>query len=133
VEALETVPDVGPVVARSVRSFFDEPRNAALVDRLADAGVRMEDDAPPAGRTGPGPLAGRTYVITGTLDAMSREAAAEALQAQGARVSSSVSRKTTGVIVGKDPGSKLDKARAAGVPVLEEPEFLALIMKSTPP
>jgi DNA ligase (NAD+) len=64
---------------------------------------------------------------------MSREAAAEALQAQGARVSSSVSRKTTGVIVGKDPGSKLDKARAAGVPVLEEPEFLALIMKSTPP
>jgi DNA ligase (NAD+) len=133
VEALGTVPDVGPVVARSVRSFFDEPRNAALIDRLAAAGVRMEDAAPPAGRTGPGPLAGQTYVITGTLDAMSREAAAEALQAQGARVSSSVSRKTTGVIAGKDPGSKLDKARAAGVPVLEEAEFLALIMKSPSP
>jgi DNA ligase (NAD+) len=132
VEALETVPDVGPVVARSVRSFFDEPRNAALVDRLAAAGVRMEDEAPSGGRRGPGPLAGRTYVITGTLEAMSREAATEALQALGARVSGSVSKKTTGVIAGQEPGSKLEKARASGVPVLDEAAFLLLIMRSTP-
>ena len=133
IEALETVPDVGPVVARSVRAFFDEPRNAALIDRLAAAGVRMEDERPAGGRPGPGPLAGRTYVITGTLDAMSREAATEALQSLSARVSGSVSRKTAGVIAGKDPGSKLEKARALGVPILDEGAFLALIMKSTPP
>lgn len=132
VEALETVPDVGPVVARSVRGFFDEPRNAALVDRLASAGVRMEDDAPAGGRTGPGPLAGQTYVITGTLAGMSREAATEALQALGAKVSGSVSKKTTGVIAGADPGSKLDKARAAGVPVLDETALLALIAAHPP-
>ncbi len=131
VGALETVPDVGPVVARSVRSFFDEPRNAALVDRLAAAGVKMEDDAPAGGRVGPGPLAGQTFVITGTLDAMSREEAAVALQALGAKVSGSVSRKTSGVIAGNDPGSKLEKAKAAGVPVLGEAEFLALIMKTS--
>jgi DNA ligase (NAD+) len=132
VEALETVPDVGPVVARSVRRFFDEPRNAALIDRLASAGVRMEDEPPAGGRTEPGRLAGQTYVITGTLEAMSRETATDALQALGAKVASSVSKKTTAVIAGKEPGSKLDKARAAGVPVLDEAAFLALIMKSSP-
>ena len=132
VEALETVPDVGPVVARSVRAFADEPRNAALLDRLAAAGVRMEDENFGSRPAGPGPLTGKTYVITGTLDAMSREAASEALQALGAKVGSSVSKKTTGVIAGRDPGSKLDKAKAAGVPVLGEAEFLTLIMKTSP-
>jgi DNA ligase (NAD+) len=131
VEQLESVSDVGPVVARSVRSFLDEPRNAALLDRLAAAGVRMEDDAgddaPPAVQ----PLAGQTYVITGTLDAMSREAAAEAIVALGGKVSSTISRKTTGLVVGRDAGSKLDKARALGVPELEEAAFLALIMKTS--
>jgi DNA ligase (NAD+) len=131
VEALETVPDVGPVVARSVRSFFDEPLNAALMDRMAAAGVRMVDDEPAVPRKGPGPLAGQTFVITGTLEAMSRESATEALQALGAKVSSSVSKKTTGVIVGAEPGSKVDKAKAAGVPLLDEAAFLALIMKSS--
>ena len=133
VEALETVSDIGPVVARSVRSFFDAPGNATLMDRLAHAGVRMEDEAPAAGRHGPGPLAGKTYVITGTLESMSREAATEALQALGAKVSGSVSKKTTGVIVGADAGSKLEKARAAGVPILDEAAFRALIMKSSSP
>ncbi|HEX5070617.1 MAG TPA: NAD-dependent DNA ligase LigA [Vicinamibacterales bacterium] len=131
VEVLEAVPDVGPVMARSVRSFFDEPRNATLMDKLAAAGVRMEDDTPRA-VTGPGPLTGKTYVITGTLTAMSREAATEALQALGAKVSGSVSRKTTGLICGADPGTKLEKAQAAGVAVLDEAAFLALIMKSSP-
>jgi len=131
VEAIETVPEVGPVVARSVRSFFDAPANASLVDRLEAAGVRMEDDAPASGRTGPGPLAGKTYVITGTLESMSREAATEALQALGAKVSGSVSKKTTGVIVGADAGTKLDKARAAGVPLLDEAAFRTLIMNAS--
>jgi DNA ligase (NAD+) len=120
-------------VARAVRSFFDAPGNAALMDRLAQAGVRMEDDAPATGRTGPGPLAGKTYVITGTLESMSREAATEALQALGAKVSGSVSKKTTGVIVGADAGSKLEKARAVGVPLLDEAAFRALIMNSSSP
>lgn len=132
VEILEAVPDVGPVVARSVRAFFDEPRNAALIDRLASAGVRMEDESVGERPSGPGPLTGKTYVITGTLDAMSREAATEALQALGAKVSGSVSKKTTAVIAGREPGSKLDKARAAGVAVLDEAAFLTLIMKISP-
>jgi len=130
VEAIEAMPDVGPVMARSVRSFLDEPRNAALMDRLAASGVRMEDDTPRSAM--PGPLTGKTYVITGTLAAMSREAATEALQALGAKVSGSVSKKTSGLIVGADAGTKLEKARAAGVPVLDEAAFLALIMKSSP-
>ena len=132
VEMLETVEDVGPVVARSVRSFFDEPANAELMDRLAAAGVQMEDAATerPAG---PLPLAGKTYVITGALESMSREQAAEALQALGAKVSSSVSKKTTGIVVGAEAGSKLEKARAAGVPELDEAAFRDLIMKLSPP
>jgi DNA ligase (NAD+) len=112
-----------------VRAFFDEPRNAALVDRLASLGVRMAD--PEVERTEavlPQTLAGRTYVITGTLDAMSREAAAAEIEARGGKVTSSISRKTTGLIVGRDPGSKVEKARALGVPELGEAEFLALIM-----
>jgi DNA ligase (NAD+) len=132
-EMLQTVPDVGPVVARSVRSFFAEPRNAALMDRLAAAGVRMMDESAGTAPPGPPPLAGKTYVITGTLESMSREAAAEALQSLGAKVSGSVSRKTTALIVGKDAGAKLEKARAAGVPELDEAAFRALIMKSTAP
>jgi DNA ligase (NAD+) len=129
VEVLEAVNDVGPVVARSVRAFFDESRNAALIDRLASAGVRMEDAVSGDRPAGPGPLTGKTYVITGTLDAMSREAATEALQALGAKVSGSVSKKTTALIAGRDAGSKLEKAQAAGVPVLDEAGFKALIMK----
>jgi DNA ligase (NAD+) len=129
VEALATVPDVGDVVARSVRAFLDEPRNVALFDKLRRAGVRMVDDAPAEAPAGPGPLTGKTYVITGTLESMSREAATAELEALGAKVSGSISRKTSGLIVGTDAGTKLDKARAAGVPVLEEPAFLALIMK----
>ena len=130
VEALEAVPEVGPVVARSVRSFFDETRNAALVDRLAAAGVGtqvLDVEASAA----PGLLAGRTYVLTGTLDTMSREDAKAALESLGAKVAGSVSRKTHGVIVGRDAGSKADKARELGIPLLDEAQFLALIMKSS--
>jgi DNA ligase (NAD+) len=128
VEELQLVPDVGEVVAKSVRAFLDEPRNQSLIDRLAAAGVRMEDERAAGDVPARRPLAGQTFVITGTLDAMSREAAAERLAALGAKVSGSVSKKTAGIIVGKEPGSKLDKARALGVRELDEAGFLALIM-----
>jgi DNA ligase (NAD+) len=132
VEALEAVHDVGPVVARSVRSFLDEPRNADLVDRLAQRGVRMDSDLKPSVPTDePQPLAGKTYVITGTLATMSREAAAAEIERLGGKVSGSVSKKTAGLVVGDDAGSKLEKARALGVPLLDEQAFLALIMKTS--
>jgi DNA ligase (NAD+) len=129
IEELRTIPDIGEVVARAVRSFFDETPNTRLIDDLAAAGVRMEDPEPPGTEPAPARLAGRTYVITGSLEAMSREAAAAEIQRLGGKVSSAVSRKTTGVVVGRDPGSKVDRARALGVPELTERDFLTLIMK----
>jgi DNA ligase (NAD+) len=112
-----------------VRAFLDEPANAALIDRLAAAGVRMEDEAAEGPSVADMPLAGQTFVITGTLDAMSREDAADAIVRLGGKVSGSISRKTTGLVVGRDAGSKLEKARALGVRELDEAAFLALIMK----
>jgi DNA ligase (NAD+) len=127
VEALQVVPDVGPVVARAVKAFLDEPRNRALLARLRTAGVNMRAEqshpSPAAGR-----FAGKTFVLTGTLSALSREKAQEAITAFGGRVSSAVSRKTTYVVAGSEPGSKLEKARALGVETLTEEAFLKLIM-----
>jgi DNA ligase (NAD+) len=128
VEALQSVADVGPVVAASVRAFADEPRNRRLVARLASAGVNMVSQAPePVEELGP--LAGKAFVLTGTLSAMTRQEATEALERLGARVTASVSRKTYAVIAGDDAGSKLEKARRLGVETLDEKAFLALIMK----
>jgi DNA ligase (NAD+) len=128
IEALQTAPDIGPVVAASVRAFADQPRNRALVERLAAAGVNTASQAPPPGAE-PGPLAGQVFVITGSLDAMSREDATARLEELGAKVTGSVSRKTTGVIAGRDAGSKLEKAKALDIPILDEAAFLARIMK----
>lgn len=125
--ALETIQDVGPVVGRSVRAFFDEPRNLGLLDKLRAAGVNMKSAAPPLGG-GLGPLAGKTFVLTGTLASLSRDQAAEAIERLGGKVTSSVSRKTTYVVAGADPGSKLEKAKALGVETLDEEAFLRLIM-----
>ncbi len=125
VEALETVPDVGPVVARSVRAFLDEPRNRTLLERLREAGVQMVAEAPPT--HGAQPLAGSTFVLTGTLTTMSREEAAAAIERLGGKVSGSVSRKTTYLVVGEDAGSKLDKAQELGVKTLTEEAFRAII------
>ncbi len=128
IEQLQETPEIGPVLASSVRSFADEPRNQALVKKLADAGVNMTSRAPaPAVEPG-GKLAGRTVVLTGTLKSMTREAATAALERLGARVSGSVSKKTSFVVVGEDAGSKLDKARKLGVETLDEDAFRALIM-----
>jgi len=127
VEQLQSAPDIGPVLAASVRAWFDEPRNATLIDRLKHAGLRMA--IPPAERAADTirPLTGRTYVITGTLTTLTREAATAALEAKGAKVAGSVSKKTTAVVVGADPGTKADKARTLGVPLLDEAGLLALL------
>jgi DNA ligase (NAD+) len=127
-EALQTVPEIGPVVAESVRMFSDEPRNRRVVERLAAAGVNMASQAPePGGERGP--LAGKVFVITGTLTSMSREDATAALERLGAKVSGSVSRKTNYLVAGADAGSKLQKARELGVETLDEEAFQALIME----
>jgi DNA ligase (NAD+) len=128
IEVLQTVPDVGPVVAASVRAFADEPHNRALVAKLAAAGVNMTTRQPEPAATGPGPLSGRTFVLTGTLESLSREEAAAAIERLGGKVSGSVSRKTSYVVVGADAGSKLEKARELGVATLTEEEFKQLII-----
>jgi DNA ligase (NAD+) len=128
VESLETVPDVGPVVARSVREFCEEPRNRAVMDRLRAAGVRVESETPPA--AGPSPLAGKSFVLTGALTSMTRDEAAAAIERLGGKVLGSVSRKTSYLVVGAEAGSKLDKARELGVPILTEDEFRAFIMRA---
>ena len=128
IEALQTVPEIGPVVAASVRTFADEPHNRALVEKLAAAGVNMSTRQPEPGEAAPGPLAGKTFVLTGTLETLSREDAAAAIERHGGKVTSSVSRKTSYVVVGADAGSKLEKARGLGVTTLNEDEFKALIM-----
>jgi DNA ligase (NAD+) len=128
VEALQTVADIGPVVAASVRMFADESHNRELVERLKTAGVNTASRTPQP-TDEPGPLAGKIFVLTGTLAKMSREEATRALERLGAKVSGSVSRKTTYVVAGADAGSKLGKARQLGVETLDEEAFLALIMR----
>src|SRR5207244_2350660 len=127
-EALQSVADVGPVVAASVRNFADEPRNRKLIARLEKAGVNMTSQAPEPTEE-MGPLAGKAFVLTGTLSAMSREEATAALERLGARVTGAVSKNTYALVFGEDAGSKLENARQLGVETLDEKEFLALIMK----
>jgi DNA ligase (NAD+) len=128
VEQLQETPEIGPVLAASVRSFADEPRNRALVTKLKQAGVNMESRAPEPAIEPAGKLAGKTVVLTGTLKSMSREDATAALERLGARVSGSVSKKTSFVVVGEEAGSKLEKAEKLGVETLDEAAFRALIM-----
>jgi DNA ligase (NAD+) len=130
-EQLQSTNEIGPVLAESLRSWLDEPRNRELLDRLRAAGVRME--VPESERTAiPAiqPLAGKTYVITGTLASMSREDATAALERLGAKVTGSVSKKTTAVVVGTEAGSKADKARDLGIQMLDEQQFLALLTET---
>ncbi len=124
-EALMTVPDVGPIVARHLFTFFRQPHNAETVDALRDCGVHWDDidlsAAPPQ------PLAGKTVVLTGTLEQLSRQDAKAQLEALGAKVSGSVSKKTDLVIAGPGAGSKLTKAQALGLTVLDESGLIALL------
>ena len=124
-EAIQQVPDVGPVVAGHVAVFFASKVHREVIARLRAQGVSWP--AMPARGASPGRLAGQTWVVTGTLEGMSREQATQALVDLGAKVAGSVSKKTTGVIVGRDAGSKLKKAQELGIPVLDEPGFLRLL------
>jgi DNA ligase (NAD+) len=132
VEDLQAVPDVGPVVAASIRVFFEQPHNREVVDALRAAGIAWDehDGAPPAAAL---PLAGCTVVLTGTLPALTRDEAKAMLEAAGAKVAGSVSKKTTAVVAGEEAGSKLDKARTLGVPVLDEAALRAWLAGSPPP
>ena len=130
VEALQSAPEIGPVVAASVRSFANEPHNRDLVTKLAAAGVNMASQQPEFGIAAPGPLTGKVFVLTGTLQTMTREEAAAEIERLGGKVSGSVSKKTSYLVVGEDAGSKLDKATSLGVPVLNEADFKTLILRS---
>jgi DNA ligase (NAD+) len=121
-DEIDAVPEIGPEIAATVAEWFDEEENLALIAKLRAAGVRMAD--PVVEETGPRPLEGQTIVLTGGLDALSREEAAAAAQSAGARVASSVSKKTDFVVAGESPGSKYDRAVELGVEVVDEREFL---------
>ncbi len=124
-EQILAVPDVGPVVAGHVAQFFASAAHLAVIARLRQLGVTWPA-LPPRPTTG-ARLSGQTWVVTGTLASMSREEATQALVDLGAKVAGSVSRKTTGVVVGTDAGSKLKKAQELGIPVLDESGFLKLL------
>ena len=125
VEQLLEVPDVGPVVAESIHTFFQQAHNREVVEQLRACGVTWAEGEPAA--RAPKPLAGKTIVLTGTLPSLSRDAARQLLEAAGAKVAGSVSKKTDYVIAGAEAGSKLDKARELGVAVLDEDGLQALL------
>lgn len=127
IDTLQQVDDVGPVVAENIRHFFDQPKNRDMVNQLLKQGVNWPVNAS-ARQQQSQFLAGRTYVITGTLEGLSRDQAAALLKAHGAKVSASVSAKTSAVISGENPGSKVTKAEALGVEVLDQAGFEGLFV-----
>ncbi|MBI1195703.1 MAG: NAD-dependent DNA ligase LigA [Gammaproteobacteria bacterium] len=125
-ETLERVQDVGPIIAGQIVAFFAEAHNHAVIDDLLALGIHWPAPVK-AASTDDSLVTGKTFVLTGTLEAMTRDEAKEALLARGAKVSGSVSKKTDYVVAGRDPGSKLDKATALGVTVLSESELGELL------
>ena len=119
-EQIAAIAGIGPTIAAAVRAWFDTPRNAELVSSLVDLGVRADTDLAEPAAVESLALAGHTFVITGTLDGFTRDEVKEQLEALGAKVSGSVSAKTSALIAGAEAGSKLDKANEKGVPVLDE-------------
>ena len=124
VEQLLAVRDVGPVVAQSIHTFFHQPHNREVVEQLRACGITWPEGEGEADRALPQPLAGQTVVLTGTLPTLSRDAAKDLLEAAGAKVAGSVSKKTSFVVAGAEAGSKLDKARELGIEVLDEAALL---------
>ncbi|TLZ37206.1 MAG: NAD-dependent DNA ligase LigA [Gammaproteobacteria bacterium] len=122
---IQQVPDVGPVVAAHIAAFFASEEHLRVINALRDKGVTWPDLEPAPRSTGS--LTGRTFVITGTLSSMTREQAQEALTARGAKVTASVSKKTSYIVAGGEAGSKLARAEELGVPVLDEQQFLDLL------
>ena len=124
-DALMAVPDVGPVVAASIRAFLAEPHNQAVIEALGRAGAWVDGEAAP--RDAAGPLAGKTLVLTGTLAGMTRDQAKALIEAAGGRVAGSVSKKTDFVVAGAEAGTKLQKAQDLGVRVLDETGLMQLL------
>jgi DNA ligase (NAD+) len=122
-EELEEVPEVGPRVSSAIREFFDEARNVKLVEALQEAGLRMRGEKKQRGTK----LAGKTFVLTGTLERHTRDEAKKLIEDAGGKVSGSVSKKTDYVIAGSEAGSKLDKAKELGVAVIGEKEMEELL------
>ncbi len=120
-EEINAVPGIGQAIAEAVVAFFTEPRNRRLVERLGTSGLNFVE---PTAGSADGPLAGKTYVLTGTLPTLSRTDAAGLIESAGGRVAGSVSKKTDAVVAGEDAGGKLDKAKSLGVEVIDEPELL---------
>jgi DNA ligase (NAD+) len=120
------VPDVGPIVASRIRAFFAEEHNQDVIRQLIDSGVRWEEFEPTA-RAMEGPLAGKTFVLTGTLSGMTRDEAKALIQARGGKVSGSVSKKTDYVVYGDSAGSKLAKAQNLKIDTLDEAGFQKLL------
>ena len=125
VDALQQVPDVGPIVAQCIADFFGEPHNREVIEQLRAAGVQWAEGEPQG--TVAGALAGKTFVLTGTLPTLSRDEAKALIEARGGKVAGSVSKKTHYVIAGAEAGSKLDKAQALGLAILDEDGLRALL------
>ena len=124
-EQLLAVPDVGPIVAQSIRTFFDQAHNREVVEQLRACGLTWAEGEPEAQPALP--LAGKTFVLTGTFPTLSRDQAKDLLEAAGAKVAGSVSKKTDYVVAGTDAGSKLEKAQTLGVAVVDEAAMLAFL------
>jgi len=131
-EQLLEVNDVGPVVAQSIRTFFDQQHNREVVEQLRAAGLAWDETDGVAADVAPKPLTGKTFVLTGTLPTLSRDDAKDRIEAAGGKVSGSVSKKTHFVVAGEEAGAKLDKARELNVPVLDEEELLDLLRLGKP-
>jgi DNA ligase (NAD+) len=130
-EKLQEIHEIGPEIAASVESFFQEQRNLAVIQRMKELGVRVQEikqSSNSAGQT----LSGKIFVLTGTLEGMTREEAKQKIESLGGRVTSSISKQTDYVVMGKDPGSKLDRATTLGVMILNEEEFTLLSQKGDP-
>ncbi|MBI4288621.1 MAG: NAD-dependent DNA ligase LigA [Chloroflexi bacterium] len=128
-DELQAIPTIGPKIAQSVAAFFRQPENLKLIDKLKLAGVRLERRAAEAGAQ---PLAGMEFVITGRLEALTRERAEARIRELGGKVGDNVTRKTTYLVFGSDPGSKLDKARSLGTRLLSEAELLHILQSRQP-
>jgi DNA ligase (NAD+) len=127
VEQLLAVNDVGPIVAHSIHTFFQQPHNREVLQALRDAGITWPENDDAADASMPRPLAGKTLVLTGTLPTLGRDAAKDLIEAAGGKVSGSVSKKTHYVVAGAEAGSKLDKARELGVAVIDEDGLKAML------
>ena len=126
-ETLTAVPDIGAITAQSLLEWFQSPQSRHLIETLREAGVSFDSTEAPVGEA----LAGKTFVLTGTLEHLGRKEATELIEAQGGKVSGSVSKKTSYVVAGEAAGSKLQKAAELGIPVLTEAELLSLLEEST--